>query len=177
MQSSTTQTAVALGLSRRGCQAGNRGLPPTYSRKRLSRYGPLLLWATLIFIGSTSVLSASNTSVILRVIVWLFPQTSPATLGTIHFLIRKTGHLAEYAILALLTARAITTSSYKLLRTQWFWISLSIVIVYALGDEFHQSFVPSRTASIYDSLIDSFGGLTALTLLAFVRSIIRPVCD
>src|ERR1051326_2992495 len=97
MQSSTTQTAVALGLSRRGCQAGNRGLPPTYSRKRLSRYGPLLLWATLIFIGSTSVLSASNTSVILRVIVWLFPQTSPATLGTIHFLIRKTGHLAGFA--------------------------------------------------------------------------------
>jgi VanZ family protein len=35
-----------------------------------------------------------------------------------------------------------------------------------LLDEYHQSFVPSRTASIYDSLIDVVGGLTALTIFA-----------
>ena len=35
-------------------------------------------------------------------------------------------------------------------------------MTYGLLDEFHQSFVPSRTASIYDSAIDVAGGLTVL---------------
>ena len=81
-------------------------------------------------------------------------------------LLRKAGHVTEYAILAWLAARAFTTSSRKLLRSRWFWLSLLFVIAYSLSDEFHQSFVPSRTGSIYDSLIDSLGGLTALALLA-----------
>lgn len=133
---------------------------------RLSRYGPLVLWATLIFIGSSSVLSASNTSVFVRSVLWVFPQTSEATLGFLHFLLRKAGHLTEYAILALLAVRAFRTSSRELLRNRWFWASLLLVVVYSLSDEFHQSFVPSRTGSIYDSMIDSVGGLTALTLVA-----------
>jgi len=66
----------------------------------------------------------------------------------------------------LFTARAFRTSSRALLRTRWFWISLLFIIMYSLSDEFHQSFVPTRTASIYDSLIDSLGGLTALVFLA-----------
>lgn len=139
--------------------------PGTRPHHRLSRYGPLVLWAALIFVGSTSVLSASHTSALLRVFLWIFPQASEATLGTIHFLLRKGGHFAEYAILALLAARALRTSTRELLRTRWFWLSLLLVVVYALGDEFHQSFVPSRTASIFDSMIDTFGGLTALALL------------
>ena len=132
---------------------------------RLSRYGPLVLWAALIFVGSTSVLSASHTSVLLRVFLWIFPQASEATLATIHFLLRKAGHFTEYAILALLVARAFRSSTRGLLRTRWVSVSLLLVVVYALGDEFHQSFVPSRTASIYDSMIDTFGGLTALVFL------------
>jgi len=135
------------------------------SHHRLSRYGPLVVWAALIFIGSSSVLSGSNTSVVLRPVLWLFPHASEATLALIHFLVRKAGHLTEYAILALLAARAFRTSSHQLLRTRWFWISLLLVVAYSLSDEFHQSFVPSRTASIYDCMIDSVGGLTALVLL------------
>ncbi len=136
------------------------------SHHRLSRYGPLILWAALIFIGSSSVLSASNTSIVLRPVLWLFPHASEATLALIHFIVRKTGHLTEYAILALLAARALRTSSRGLLRNRWFWVSLLLVVAYSLSDEFHQSFVPSRTASIYDSMIDSVGGLTALVLIA-----------
>ena len=39
-----------------------------------------------------------------------------------------------------------------------------MVVICALLDEFHQSFVPSRTASIYDSAIDVAGGLTVLLI-------------
>ena len=136
-------------------------------RRWLWRYGPLILWATLIFIGSTDLLSAANTGgVLTRPLLWLFPHASDATLRTLHFLLRKAGHFSEYAILALLAARAFLTSTSELFRQRWFWISLLLVIAYSLSDEFHQSFVPSRTASIYDCMIDSVGGLTALVLMA-----------
>src|SRR5258706_16257467 len=138
----------------------------THSHHRLSRYGPLVLWAALIFIGSSSVLSGSNTSVVLRPVLWLFPHASEATLAWIHFLVRKAGHLTEYAILALLAARAFRTSAREFVRTRWFWGSLLFVVAYSLSDEYHQSIVPSHTASIYNSMIDSVGGLTALVFLA-----------
>ncbi|HEU5239831.1 MAG TPA: VanZ family protein [Pyrinomonadaceae bacterium] len=148
-------------------QNGDDDLPS--KRGRLFRYGPLVVWAVLIFIGSGNVLSAANTSILLRVVHYLIPSASPETLGVFHLLIRKAGHLTEYAILAVLAARAFRTSSHELLRRQWFWAALILVVLYALSDEFHQSFVPTRGASIYDSLIDSIGGLIGLTIVWWRR--------
>ena len=139
------------------------------NRRRLWRYGPLIIWAALIFIGSSSVLSASNTSTLVRLVRWLVPTAGDEKLALFHFLIRKAGHLTEYGILALLAARAFRTSSRELLRTGWLWAAFILVVAYSLTDEFHQSFVPSRTGSIYDSLIDSAGGLIALTILWWWR--------
>jgi VanZ family protein len=139
-------------------------------RGRVWRYAPLVLWLCLIFFASTGELSASNTSLIVRpLLLWLFPDISEARIALAHFLVRKAAHFTEYAILALLAARAFTGSFHDALRRKWFYVSLLLVIVYALSDEFHQSFVPSRTASIYDSLIDMAGGLTALLWYAKAR--------
>lgn len=137
----------------------------SHPHRRLWRYGPLIIWAALIFIGSSNVLSASNTSILVRAAHWVFPTASDATLGALHFMARKAGHFTEYAVLGLLAARAFRTSSRALLRNRWFWCALLFVVAYSLSDEFHQSLVPSRGASLYDSLIDSLGGLTALALL------------
>lgn len=135
--------------------------------RRLWRYGPPIIWAALIFIGSSDLLSSSHTSsFIFRPLHLLFPNASEATLAAIHFTLRKLGHFSEYAVLAWLTARAVRTSSQEWLRKRWFWMALAFVVCYALFDEFRQSFVPSRTASIYDSLIDTAGGLTALVVVA-----------
>ena len=145
------------------------------SRNRLWRYGPLIVWAALIFIGSSSILSGSNTSTFLvRPMRWLFPTASDPTLQFVHLLIRKAGHLTEYAILAWLAARAFRTSSNELLRRGWFLAALILVVVYSLSDEFHQSFVPSRTASLHDCVIDSAGGLTMLIFLAWRHSVRSP---
>jgi VanZ family protein len=139
-------------------------------RRRIWRYGPLILWAALIFIGSTDLLSAANTGgVLVRPVLWLFPQLSEGTLKIFQFVVRKAGHFTEYAVLALLAARAFRTSVRELLHHRWFWVSLLLVVAYSLSDEFHQSFYPSRTGSIYDSMIDSFGGLVALTILWWRR--------
>ncbi|MGQ0760445.1 MAG: VanZ family protein [Acidobacteriota bacterium] len=142
--------------------------PPHSKNRRLLRYGPVVLWAALIFIFSSGLFSGSNTSTIVRPLFqWVFPSISDAALRLVHGLIRKAGHFVEYAILALLAARAFRTSSRDLLRNHWFAVSLTFVALYVLSDEFHQSFVSSRTASIYDCLIDTAGGLAALTLVAW----------
>jgi VanZ family protein len=136
-------------------------------KNRLWRYGPPIFWATLIFIGSSDLLSASHTSnFVIRPLHLLFPNASESTLAAIHFIFRKLGHFTEYAILAWLSSRALRGSSIRLLRSRWFWISLAVVVVYALFDEFRQSFVPSRTPSIYDSMIDTAGGLAALIIVS-----------
>jgi len=145
-------------------QPGPKDPPAKHSR--LIRYGPVVVWAALIFIGSSDLLSGAHTgSFLLGPLRWLFPSASPETLAFLHLLIRKAGHLTEYAILAILAARALRTSSRVLLRARWFWWALLFVFVYALSDEFHQSFVPSRGASFHDSLIDTVGGFIGLVLL------------
>ena len=152
-------------------------------RGRLIRYGPLIVWALLIFVGSGNLLSAEHTSILLPIIKWLFPSASPNALAWVHFLVRKAGHLTEYAILATLAARAFRNSSHQFLQLHWFKLSLLLAVIYALSDEFHQSFVPSRTASIYDSLIDSVGALIALSIIwfrhrrkpAFARAVAPPL--
>ena len=126
----------------------------------LSRYLPLVVWLAFISFASTDSFNASNTSRIIGpLVLWLFPSTSAETLATIQFFTRKLAHFTEYAILGFLAARAFRTSP------RWFVISAILIVVYALLDEYHQSFVPSRTASIFDSFIDMAGGITALLIV------------
>ena len=135
------------------------------TKRRFWRYGPLVLWILFISFASTNQFSASNTSEILRpLLLWFFPNLSESRLATVHFITRKAGHFSEYAVLAFLARRAFITSSRAFLQRYWFQIGLLLVVIYGLLDEFHQSFVPSRTASIYDSAIDVAGGFTVLLI-------------
>lgn len=132
----------------------------------LSRYLPLAAWLVFISFASSDSFNAGNTSRIIGpLVLWLFPNTSPETLAVIHVITRKAAHFTEYAILAFLAARAFRTSPREALANRWFVVSLALVVAYALLDEYHQSFVPSRTSSVYDSFIDILGGLTALLLV------------
>ncbi len=136
-------------------------------QRRVWRYGPLVLWMIFIFVASTGEFSAVNTSKIIRpLFLWLFPNLSEERLALIHFFARKAAHFTEYAVFGVLAHRAFFASSHAFLRRSWFWIGILLIVVYALLDEYHQSFVPSRTASIYDSLIDVVGGLSALIAFA-----------
>jgi VanZ family protein len=132
-------------------------------RRRLWRYGPLVAWACFVLFASSASFSASNTSRIIRpLLLWLFPDISEASLASVHFLIRKASHFTEYAVLALLAARAFRTSHKEKLRQFWWLAAFALVACVALTDEYHQSFLPSRTGTIYDSLLDVAGGATAL---------------
>lgn len=114
---------------------------------------------TVIFIASTDLGSASHTSRFIEPLLrWLKPDISPATLELAHFLTRKAAHLTAYAILAALIWRA--TAGQNMLARAMFSIFLSAA--YAIFDEFHQSFIATRTASPTDVLIDCAGAFLAV---------------
>ncbi len=138
---------------------------PSATPQRIWRYGPLLVWLLFISFASTSGFSAANTSQLFRpLVLWFFPTLSESQLETLHFLMRKMGHFTEYAVLGFLAWRAFATSSNEFIRRRWFQLGSALVVIYALLDELHQRFEPTRTASIYDSAIDILGGLTVLLL-------------
>src|SRR3954465_6502720 len=125
-------------------------------------YAPPVLWMLFIFLASTNLFSAGNTGSFLRPILeWILPGLSEHSISIVHGIIRKSGHFTEYAILAFFVAPALKNSMGSVARN-WFWWSLLLTAIYSLTDEYHQSFVPTRTASIYDSIIDTFGALVML---------------
>ena len=108
---------------------------------RLSQWGPVVLWAAVIFAFS-SVPSLGT------------------DLGVWDTVLRKCAHATEYAILALLLYRALSRELPAFL----------IGVAYAITDEVHQHFVQGRHASPVDVAIDSAGILLGIVLLARVES-------
>ena len=142
----------------------------SYWRGRIFRYAPLLLWIGVIFLFSSSLGAASNTSLIIRpLLLWLFPDISEPSIRAVQFWVRKTAHFTEYFILACWALRAFKNSSLAILRDRRFLFSLLLVAAIACADEFNQGFIASRTSSPYDSLLDTAGGATALLLAWLIR--------
>ena len=135
--------------------------------RRLWRYGPVVAWACFVLSASSSGFSSSNTSRIIRpLLLRLYPDISEATLEGVHLFVRKASHFSEYALLALLAARAFLTSSRAALARFWWLAAFALVACLSLADEYHQSFVPSRRGTIFDSLLDMAGGAAALACAA-----------
>jgi VanZ family protein len=123
-------------------------------------WAPVLVWMTVIFLFSTDYFSATNTvPFIAPLLSNLFPELATGHLENIILLIRKLGHFSEYSILALLLMRALNAEfAEQSAKSRINW-SIALVVIYAVSDEWHQAFVPSRTASPWDVLIDLLGGI------------------
>jgi VanZ family protein len=127
---------------------------------------PPLAWMAAMFGFSTDAFSADNTgSRLLWLLRLVYPALTESQYEWVHFFARKGAHVMEYALLALLWWRAWRGEAPERWRWSWAWRSFAIIAVWALLDEWHQSFTANRTGSIYDSLLDMAGGLTALLLL------------
>lgn len=98
------------------------------------RWLPLIAWMAAIFIFSHQ------------------PKGSIPNYGTWDFLVKKSGHLIGYGVLAILARRAGFTLA----------ASLAFVLAFAFSDELHQRYVPGRTGSLEDMLIDLLGATLGL---------------
>jgi VanZ family protein len=134
----------------------------------LKYWWPAILWAIIISSFSTSAFTSENTSrVIIPVLRWFLPHAMPETLSLIHHVIRKCGHFTEYFILSLLLLHALRAGTRDF-GMRWALIVIFIVAGYAALDEFHQSFVPGRTAAVTDVMLDTSGGAAAQLLVALL---------
>jgi VanZ family protein len=132
-------------------------------RQFLKYWLPVVAWMIFIFIGSTDLLSAEHTSRFIGPFLrWLDPNVSDATVASVQLVVRKCGHLTEYAILAALLFRAFRQRGPRAGRA--LAISFVLAAVYAALDEFHQSYVASRTGSPWDVLIDCVGALAGFLI-------------
>ena len=142
--------------------------PYNRMRRFLKYWLPLLIWLGVIFVGSTSVMSTEHTSrYIVPFLLRLRPGISPGAIWIIHVVVRKCAHITEYTVLALLLWRALRSISS--LRTKTSIVFGAVLLgcaVCAVSDEFHQTFVKSRTASVPDVLLDIAGALLGLLIAA-----------
>src|SRR5437870_11731750 len=138
---------------------------------RFVRYWmPAIVWMAIIFLGSTDMLSAEHTSrFLVPFLRWFDPPISLAALNVSQLGMRTLGHLTEYAILAMLLWRALRGGiRWQMKMSLLFLVAAHASAIFAASDEFHQSFVPSRTASTNDVMSDICGALIGLLIcLAF----------
>ena len=105
---------------------------------------PVFLWAVVIFTFS-SVSQIQVSEFFIR-----------------DFIAKKIAHVSEYAILFALIFRA-TEGNY--------FLSFVLTMLYAATDEFHQSFVPGRTAKFFDLGFDLTGANIAAYIIWKLRQI------
>lgn len=67
-------------------------------------------------------------------------------------------HIIEYAVLGFLLSVAIKTRNEKMQRWAIFW-AIMMATIYGITDEIHQLFVPGRTASFFDALMNCIGAV------------------
>ena len=152
------------------------GLPPPGRASRLAVFVrfwlPVLLWMSVIFTFSTEVGSTHHTSRFIGPFLrWLIPGVAEQTVGHVEFVVRKAGHMSEYAVLAILLWRA-RRQQERPVRKPWHWqdaaFALIVAALFAASDEAHQAFVPSREARVGDVALDATGAALGLLVLRFV---------
>ena len=127
---------------------------------------PPTVWTVLILLASSDLFSAAHTGLVLqKILAAIFGTTiGPETFEEIHFFTRKIAHLTEYGILGALLFRALRAGRG---RWSWRWAATAVVIAACVAsmDEWHQTFVPSRTGSPLDVMIDTIGATAAQLLI------------
>ena len=130
--------------------------------KFLKYWFPVLLCVGFIYWMSTGMFSAHNTYFVLEPILrFFFPSISHRRLVMVHNLVRKAAHVTEYFAMGLLLFRAFRSGSNDRQYLRWAFSSVLVIAFLAMSDEYHQSGVPTRTASWMDVGIDTVGGILA----------------
>lgn len=145
-----------------------------HQKEALKAWIAATLWLIVIAIESTSYLSAGNTSRFLYPFLHFFFGLTHAQFEPLHHFLRKAGHVFGYGLLSILLFRAFRESLPLLGNPKWHlrWSGIALVgtAIAASLDEWHQSFLPSRTGRWQDVVLDTSAALAAQILLfLFIR--------
>lgn len=137
---------------------------------------PAAIGILVICVESSDYFSAINTRHLLQYLWAWFGGVNHPDIDLDNHILRKTGHFVGYGILSLLFYRGRRESGriLSLRRPRLTDVAFSFVCTLAVAsaDEYHQSFLPSRTGVPQDVLLDIAGGtvfLLVLQLWLFLR--------
>lgn len=144
--------------------------------KPIRAWGPAIVWMGVIYMMSAMPgdVSGETSGRLVHMILWaislVFGEEFAAglPLETVHLIIRKAAHMAEYAVLFFLYRRALKLSGGK----HPGMAALFLSACYAATDEWHQSFVADRAPSVVDVFIDTLGA-AAMWILIYIAGKIQ----
>ncbi|HEX4757283.1 MAG TPA: VanZ family protein [Terracidiphilus sp.] len=136
---------------------------------------PVILGICVIGIESTAIFGADETSGPLRTIFQaIFGHVSDAKWAIIHHMIRKSGHFIGYGLLGLAWLRAWWMTLPRTIFLKDAALALLGTAMTASADEFHQTFLPNRTGTPWDVLLDCCGAITLQILVYVAMRLLRP---
>lgn len=147
--------------------------------KNIKRVKPIIcwmlviLWCGVIFSMSASTAdeSAAQSEGFIRALASAFSIELDSTIvESMHNVVRKCAHFAEYAVLGVLLSAAVGCHKHNWLSQAA--IAFSAGAVYAVTDEIHQLFVPGRAGMLKDVLLDSLGVASGIAVAALIILII-----
>jgi VanZ family protein len=141
----------------------------------LNAWLPVALGVCVILIESTEFMGADHTSGPLRAIYQaIFGPVSDAHWDLIHHFIRKSGHFLGYGAIGLAWLRAWWMTLPHSRFIQDALLALFGTAVIASADEWHQTFLPNRTGTPWDVLLDCCGALTLQLMVYVFMRLMRP---
>jgi len=146
---------------------------PASRPRRLWAWLPTLLWLCVLAMFSTDLFSAEHSGSILQKIIHaLFGRISYHRFLQIHFFIRKAAHFCSYGLLSALAffSWRATLPARQRWSFRWAGLALLLTLLAASLDEFHQTFIASRTGNFHDVLLDMAGALFFQLVIALVVS-------
>jgi len=119
-------------------------------------------WMAAIFVFSSDWFAWQRTApVVYSWLQWGQPHLDEPQLESLHLLVRKLGHVMEYALLVLLWHLALRRSHQWPIRRSLFGAAV-VSILYAALDEWRQTFTAERSGNLTDIMLDGLGvGLAA----------------
>jgi VanZ family protein len=136
---------------------------------------PVLLGICVIAIESSQRFGTNYTSgPIRRVVEALFGHIADARWESVHHYIRKCGHFLGYGLIGLAWLRAWWLTLPRSRFVPDAGLALLGTALIASCDEWHQSYLPNRTGTPWDVLLDSTGALTLLVLVFLFLLAFKP---
>ncbi len=133
-----------------------------------------ILWLIVISIESTTYLSSSNTSRFLYPLLHYLFGIDYAAFEPWHVVIRKSGHVFGYGLLCILLFRAWRETLPSATGAKWTirWATIAVVgtALAASLDEWHQSFIPTRTGTVRDVILDTSAAIAAQLALVLYQT-------
>lgn len=137
-------------------------------------------WSIFGFSNQSGTASSGVSKKVARKIIDVFPYTRNLSENTKNKIveraqpiIRKLAHFSIYTLVGILIMSFVST--YRVLLWKKWLISILVGLVYAISDEYHQSFIPGRSAQITDVLIDTSGVIFGIMIVLIVISVYKAL--